>query len=119
MEFRAYGVENPPDHMNPIHARSTSVEFWKKAISYYMPNKLMAWNALVQQGNPTRSIEVNELIKKMKKKEVRKQGKKSTARRGLNHEEFLLMLELSKASEDPVEKWRSTGIPVSLSSSTV
>jgi hypothetical protein len=20
MEFRAYGVENPPDHMNPIHA---------------------------------------------------------------------------------------------------
>ena len=109
MEKRAYGVENPPDHVNPNLARSTSVEFWKKAISYYMPNKLMAWNALAQQGNPTRSIEVNEVIKKMKKKEVRKQGKNSKARRGLKQEEFLFLLELSKASEDPVEKYGYPG----------
>ena len=26
MEKRAYGVENPPDHVNPNLARSTSVE---------------------------------------------------------------------------------------------
>ncbi len=31
-------------------------------------------------GNPTRSIKVNELIKTVKKKEVQKEGKASTAR---------------------------------------
>jgi hypothetical protein len=45
-----------------------------------MPNKLMAWNALAQVlGNPTRLIEVNELIKTVKMKKVQKQGKTSTA----------------------------------------
>ena len=40
-----------------------------------MPNRLMLLNAISGQGNPTRSIEVNTLIKKVKKKEVRKEGK--------------------------------------------
>jgi hypothetical protein len=30
---------------------------------FFMPNKLMAWNAISGQGNPTRSIEVNKLVK--------------------------------------------------------
>jgi hypothetical protein len=44
-----------------------------------MPNKLASWNSLIRCGNPTRSIPVNELIKAVKKKEVRKQGKQSAA----------------------------------------
>jgi hypothetical protein len=45
-----------------------------------MPNKLMPWNAFSGVENPKNSVEVNELIKKVKKKEVRHQGaqKKST-----------------------------------------
>jgi hypothetical protein len=38
----------------------------KKAISYCMPNKLTKWNPMAQNGNPTQSVEVNGLIKKIK-----------------------------------------------------
>jgi hypothetical protein len=40
-------------------------------------------NSTTQNGNPTKSDEVNELIKRVKKKEVCKQGKPSQARRPL------------------------------------
>ena len=82
---KAYGTPEPePDpDANPTQARSSSLHYWKKAISYYMPNHLMPWNAISGQGNPTRSIEVNTLIKKVKKKEVRKQGVSSKARRAV------------------------------------
>ena len=67
---KAYGTPEPEPDANPTKARSTSLMYWKKAISSYMPNCLMPWNAISGQGNPTRSIEVNTLIKKVKKKEV-------------------------------------------------
>jgi tRNA(Glu) U13 pseudouridine synthase TruD len=44
--------------------------FFKKALSSYMPNRLMTWNVAIQQGNPMKSAEVNDLIKKIKKCEV-------------------------------------------------
>ena len=40
----------------------------------------MKWDAMLNVGNPTKSIEVNDVIQKVMKKEVRKQGKASTAR---------------------------------------
>jgi hypothetical protein len=68
---KAYGTPEPD--ANPTQARFSSLHCWKKAISYYMPNRLMQWNAISGQRNPTRSTEVNTLIKKVKKKEVRKE----------------------------------------------
>jgi len=53
----------------PTVGRSSLLEYYKKAISNYMPNKLMLWNALVQEGNPTLLVEVNNLIKAVKKKD--------------------------------------------------
>jgi len=47
------------------------------------------WNPQAGVGNPTRSVDVNELIKAVKKREVRKQGKPSQARRELEEAEFL------------------------------
>jgi wyosine [tRNA(Phe)-imidazoG37] synthetase (radical SAM superfamily) len=50
--------------------------FWKKTISFFIPNWLMPWYAISGQGNPTRSNEVNELIKKLKKRKFkRKRGR--------------------------------------------
>jgi hypothetical protein len=69
-----------------------------------MPNKLMAWNRLSNQGNPTRSIEINDLIKRVKKKEVRKQGAPSQTRRPMSGREFHLLHGILKASNDIV--WR-------------
>jgi hypothetical protein len=46
----------------------------KKRFLFFHPNRLMDWSSGRNEGNPTRSIEINNLIKRVKKKEVRKQG---------------------------------------------
>jgi hypothetical protein len=85
---KVYGNPNPGPQDNPTLGRASSLEYYKKALSYYMVNRLHAWNEVALLGNPTRSVDVNDLIKKVKKKEVRKQGKKSSARRGIQKPEF-------------------------------
>jgi hypothetical protein len=73
---QAYGTPEPGPDANPTHARSSTLMFWKKAISFFMPNRLMPWNAISGQGNPTRSIEVNEMIKKVKKRRFENKGQR-------------------------------------------
>ena len=86
---KVYGKPDPDTEVDkPTHGRSTSIEFLKKAISFYMPNRLVAWNAETKSGNPTRSVPLNDLIKAVKKKEVRKLGKMSQARRAFEETEF-------------------------------
>ena len=53
-----------------------------------MPYKLMPCNALAQTGNPMQSVEVNELIKAIKKAKLWKQGKACSARCPLEQSEF-------------------------------
>ena len=88
MNFRTFGTIIPAVDANPISARSSSLQYWKKAISFFHPNRLMVWSDGRQEGNPTRSIEINNLIKRVKKKEVRKQGVASQTRRAITEEEF-------------------------------
>lgn len=83
MNLKAFGVIDPPNDANPTFARSNSLAFWKKAISFFMPNRLIPWYSGRNEGNPTRSIEINNLIKRVKKKEVRKQGAASQSRRAI------------------------------------
>jgi hypothetical protein len=40
-----------------------------------MANRIACWDAIHRTGNPTKSIEVNDLIKHVKREEVRKRGK--------------------------------------------
>ena len=86
--MKAYGKADATSEDNPIGARSNSIHFSKKAVSFFMPNKNTQWCVRNKCGNPTRSTLVNELIKMMKKKEVRKQGKPSQARRACEIDEF-------------------------------
>jgi hypothetical protein len=58
-----------------------------------MPNHLIGCEAMNKTGNPTKLIPVNDLIKKIKKKEVQKQGKKSMAPR---HAGLVLAAEFEK-----------------------
>jgi hypothetical protein len=92
MNVAVYGVRNPSFNAKPTCGRSSSLEYYKKAVSCFMPNKLMAWNQLTNSGNPTRSIEVNNLIKRVKKHEVRRTGKKSSARRMFYRPEVRLII---------------------------
>jgi hypothetical protein len=77
---KVYGVPNPSPTAHPTNDRSASLEFAKKAISYFMPNRLMVWNQTTREGNQTRSNVVNELTKRAKKQEIRRQGRTSQAR---------------------------------------
>jgi hypothetical protein len=70
MCLKVYGKEDLGPEDNPIHGRASSLEYYKKALSYFMPNRLMAWNVVAQVGNPTKLLERNALIKSVKKKEV-------------------------------------------------
>jgi hypothetical protein len=55
MKHRIYDdAEADPDIDRP-KLRSSTILFWKKAISHFMPNKRTDWNELANVGNPTRS----------------------------------------------------------------
>jgi hypothetical protein len=91
MNMKTFGVVNPAIDANPVSARSNSLIYYKKAISFFHPDRLMEWSTGREEGNPTRSIEVNNLIKRVKQKEVRKQGVVSQTRRPMTEREFRLL----------------------------
>ena len=98
---RCYGRPDPVvDQDFPTEGRSTTAAFLKKSISYFMPNKNLGWNERSREGNPTHSILVNDLIKKMKKNEVRKQGKATQARRPMEPTEFVAFVGRLRASPE-------------------
>jgi hypothetical protein len=90
MNLKTFGTMDPPGDANPISARANSIAVDKKAISFFMPNR-DKWSASRSEGNPTMSIQVNSLIKRIKKKEARKQGVQSQARRAILDHEFVAM----------------------------
>ena len=100
--LKAYHKHDPGPTDRPLHARASSIEFYKKAISYFMPNRLASWNYLANPpcGNPTKSKEVNDLIKAIRKKETRKQGKKSKADRPMEASEFEQAITMMESSND-------------------
>ena len=86
--MKVHGKDDPVPADNPLRGKSRSLAFCKKAISWFMPNKIVAWNDTHQMGDPAWSIAVNNLTKAVKRKEVSKHGKMSQARHELEEEEF-------------------------------
>ena len=108
--FEVYEVPEPLEghDLNPL-IRSNSIKYWKQALSFFMPNRLTAWNQLTGYGNPTRSQRLNDLIKKIKRKEVRGQGAPSRARRSITGIEYRrVMAILKEEGQDILWKY---GIP--------
>ena len=75
--YKVYENPEPGDaddqaQLEPL-VRSNSIKYWKKAISYFMPNRLQPWNVLSNSGNPTRCTDINDLIKRILRREVRGQ----------------------------------------------
>ena len=83
--------------LKPKHGRASCIEQYKKAISYYMPYRHTPW--VNDQGNPTWSAPVNDLIKEIKKAEVRGEGTPSNAKRPLQEAEFRRTMELLKGQQ--------------------
>jgi len=80
-----FDTSDPVNH-RPTYCRSSNLEAIKRALSYYMPHRHVPW--CNNQGNPTRSAPVNDLIKEVKKFEVRGEGRPSQAKRAVRPNEF-------------------------------
>ncbi|ETN00948.1 hypothetical protein PPTG_17274 [Phytophthora nicotianae INRA-310] len=65
-----------------------------------MPRRTVAWDPIRSEGNPTRSEAVNAVIKKVKRCEVRGEGVQSAARRPIEYEEFINLLDQVHSSND-------------------
>ena len=65
-----------------------------------MPNRLIGWNVQTKQGNPTKSVAVSNLIKK-----VWKLGVSSRARRPLEIEELGFIISLLQKDHDLVKRY--------------
>eukprot|EP00644_Phytophthora_capsici_P019495 jgi/Phyca11/133140/e_gw1.332.4.1 len=94
MNHRAYGNDQHTQDIKPTHARSSTLEFHKKAISPFMPRLTIPWDNVRCEGNPTRSEAGNRLIKTVKRFEVRREGVMSSARRPIEYGEFRHLLTL-------------------------
>ena len=89
---------DPNRGARPTNYRSDSLYYDKKALSFFMPYKNAAW--VQGRGNPTKSQAVNDMIKEVKKFEVRGQGAPSNAKQPLRQNEFCKTLELFRRQGD-------------------
>ena len=64
--LKAFGTPTPDVDAKPMCGRSSSLESYKKEISFFMPNILIGWNVQTKQGNPTKSVAVKFFLRKLK-----------------------------------------------------
>lgn len=85
---RVFGTETPTQNSIPTK-RKTTVSYWKKGISYFMPSQAPWTDAAGGYGNPTRSKLVNNVLAAMEKAETRGTGAKEKKDRAFTAEEFV------------------------------
>ena len=104
--YCAYGDPHPNyDHDFPSKCRATTLEQYKKSISYFMPNKGPSWID-GRGGNPTKSDVVHECIRAVRRAEVRGKGATSCVKRAMTEAEFLKVLELLREKPDFNSKYK-------------
>ena len=100
MKHRIYDDPDADADIDRPKLRASTILFWKKAISHFMPNKRTDWNELANVGNPTRSNPVNDLIVAIKRKETARLGAPPQARRALFASEFEQAIEMMEQFDD-------------------
>jgi hypothetical protein len=68
-----------------------------------MPNNHLTWDDISRLGNPTKSPQIKVAIKRLKKLEVRHKGKASMARRALTVEEYRLLHDILRNSNNKLK----------------
>jgi hypothetical protein len=74
MTFKLYNKETADEDEVPLRGSHNSIDFYKKSISYFMPQKDQKWDSISNRGNPTRSKEVNAFINKIKEIDIKSGG---------------------------------------------
>ena len=85
------------DH--PFLKSCGGLEADKRTFSYFIPNKTMQWNCQANQGNPTKSKAVNDVIQDVKFAEVCKLGKVPNTKHDLKCPEFCKTLHMLERNE--------------------
>ncbi|OWY97598.1 hypothetical protein PHMEG_00031834 [Phytophthora megakarya] len=83
MNSRAFGEPHPTEVAKP---------YAKKVISPFMLQRTVAWDPIRGDGNPTSSETVNAVLKK--------EGVQAAARRPIEYDEFINLLELVCSRKD-------------------
>ena len=102
---KVYGMPDPGPDDRPTVGRANHILYLKKSISYYMPNKNTPWDVQYKRGNPTKSVLLNQIIDKVKKFQVCREGKESCARRPIEAAEFEQTLEKLQEHNDIKRKY--------------
>lgn len=106
MCFRCFGTPEPGDVDLPCLVRASTLEVYKKSVSWYMPNNMATWDYINKTGNPTKAKELRNLISYVMQREVRKKGKEPCAKRALTEAEFRAILVFFRSQHDFQNKHR-------------
>ena len=102
----AYRMENLTPKDNPIHSRSWTLAYHKKAISYFMDSN-EAWNKTHQAGNPrTCSQIINWLIAAVCQEETWGVGSAAQADRHFTDEEMEKVIDSFKVKGSMMDQHR-------------
>ena len=85
--------------------RVATVEFAKKAISWYMPRRNVDWDEENGTGNPTKSDAVRTFIQFIKQGECRKLGKPSNAKDPLTMAMFRCALRILELDQNDYQRY--------------
>lgn len=96
--IRAFGVEVLEKDSRPTLLRGSTLEFYKKSISHFMPNKQPGWDVRTHSGNPTKSALVNNLLARVARHELALQGAISKVKRSLTLDEFKMLITIFETS---------------------
>eukprot|EP00957_Ditylum_brightwellii_P107706 8217213-Ditylum_brightwellii.AAC.1 len=110
LTMKAYGKDDPPPSDNSTKGSSTSLKYYKKVLSYFMPNCCMVWNELTKTGNTTRSEDVNDLIGAVILKEVQKQGKQLQADQAFERPEVEQAMQILLSISDFLKRRKYTAM---------
>ena len=99
-KLKVFGTPDSTKDACPTFGRSSLLCFYKKAISFFMPNKLLGWNVQIMSRDPTKSVIVKKVLNKVKKMEVRRQEESPQTRRVLIIEEFKFTISMMRKLED-------------------
>ena len=97
--LKAFEDPWPTEDALPISARAGSLRKAKNGISWFMPDKGVAWLD-GRGGNPTRHSSVYAAIKRVEKLETKGLGVEANDKRAYSQAEFNKLLEILRSQED-------------------
>jgi hypothetical protein len=109
---KAYGKDDIGPGDLPRLYRSSTLKVYKKSISWSMPTRILSWDSLASRGNPTKSIEINGLLKDVLPHECCEQGATSRVKRATTRKELVEAIHIFYAKKSFQQSTRVTTLMI-------